>query len=109
MILIFPTIALVQVYHVMPIWIQQHVAPQVGNVHIPILWHHSMFSLSSVVIVPLLCRKRRQDRLVRRKKFFLAGNRESTLCSLDIGQQMQHAPDLTAYLFGLREPRIALA
>jgi hypothetical protein len=109
MIVIFPTIALVQLYNVMPIWIQQHVAPQVGNVQIPIPWYHSIFSLSGVVGVPLRCRKRRQDRLVRLKKFFLAGNRESTVCDLEIGQQMQHAPDLTAYLFGLREPRIALA
>jgi POT family proton-dependent oligopeptide transporter len=54
MISILPSIVVNQVYNVMPVWTQQHVAPQVGNLRIPVPWYQSIYALSSIVGVPLL-------------------------------------------------------
>ena len=37
-----------------PVWIQQHVALDVGGFRIPIPWYQSLNSLSSILVVPLL-------------------------------------------------------
>jgi proton-dependent oligopeptide transporter, POT family len=54
MITVFQSTAYYQVYNVMPIWIQQHVALDVGGFQIPIPWYQSVNSLASIVGVPLL-------------------------------------------------------
>jgi POT family proton-dependent oligopeptide transporter len=53
-ITIFQSTAYYQLFNVNPIWIQQHVALDVGSFRIPIPWYQSINSLSSVVAVPLL-------------------------------------------------------
>ena len=54
MITIFQSIAYYQLFNVMPVWIQQHVAPNLGSFRIPIPWYQSINSLFSVLGVPLL-------------------------------------------------------
>ena len=54
LISILPSIVVNQVYNVMPVWTQQHVAPQVGSLRIPVPWYQSIYALSSIVGVPLL-------------------------------------------------------
>ena len=53
-ITIFQSTATYQVFNVMPIWIQQYVAPDIGGFRIPIPWYQSLFSVSSILSVPLL-------------------------------------------------------
>jgi POT family proton-dependent oligopeptide transporter len=47
-------VAYSQIFNVNPIWIQQHVAPGVGGLRIPVPWYQSINSISSIVAVPLL-------------------------------------------------------
>ncbi len=54
MISILPSIVVNEVYNVMPVWTQQHVAPEVGNLRIPVPWYQSIYALFSIVGVPLL-------------------------------------------------------
>jgi len=51
---ILVSIASYQIYNVMPIWTQQHVAPNIGRLRIPVPWYQSIFALSSILAVPLL-------------------------------------------------------
>ena len=53
-ITIFQSIAYAQIFNVMPVWTQQHVAPTVGSFRIPIPWYQSSHALFSVLAVPLL-------------------------------------------------------
>jgi proton-dependent oligopeptide transporter, POT family len=53
-ITIFQSIAYTQIFNVNPIWIQQHVAPEVGGFQIPVPWYQAVNSVSSIVAVPLL-------------------------------------------------------
>ena len=53
-ITIFQTVAYSQVFNVSPIWIQQHVALEVGGFRIPVPWYQAMNAGSSIVFVPLL-------------------------------------------------------
>jgi POT family proton-dependent oligopeptide transporter len=53
-ITMFQSISYYQVYNVMPIWIQQHVALDVGSFRIPVPWYNSVDSFASIVGVPLL-------------------------------------------------------
>ncbi len=53
-ITIFHSTAYYQLYNVMPIWTQQHVAPNVGSFRIPIPWYQSINALFSILGVPLL-------------------------------------------------------
>ena len=53
-ITIFQSTAFYQVYNVMPIWTQQHVAPDIGGFTIPIPWYLSINAIFSVVGAPLL-------------------------------------------------------
>ena len=53
-ITIFQSIAYHQLYNVNPIWIQAHVALDIGSFRIPIPWYQSLNSLASIVGVPLL-------------------------------------------------------
>jgi POT family proton-dependent oligopeptide transporter len=53
-ITVFQSIAYFQIFNVMPVWIQQHVALNVGSLRIPIPWYQSVSSLASIVGVPLL-------------------------------------------------------
>src|SRR5438034_7527552 len=60
-ITIFQSTAFYQVFNVNPIWIQQHVALNLGGFRIPVPWFQSINSVSSVLCVPLvLCIWRRQ-------------------------------------------------
>ncbi len=54
LVTIFQSVAYYQLYNVMPVWIQQHVALDVGGFRIPIPWYQSINSLASIVGVPLL-------------------------------------------------------
>lgn len=51
-ITIFQSAASYQVYNVMPIWTEQHVALEVGGFRIPAPWYQSAWALSSIVAVP---------------------------------------------------------
>src|SRR6266513_2145243 len=53
-ITIFQSTAYYQIYNVMPVWIQQHVALDIRSFRIPIPWYQSLNSLASIVGVPLL-------------------------------------------------------
>ena len=53
-ITIFQSTAFYQLYNVLPIWIQQHVAPEIGGFRIPIPWYLSINSVFSIVGVPVL-------------------------------------------------------
>ncbi len=53
-ITIFQTVAYSQVFNVSPIWIQQHVALEVGGFRIPVPWYQAVNAVSSIVFVPLL-------------------------------------------------------
>jgi POT family proton-dependent oligopeptide transporter len=72
-ITMFQSTAYYQVYNVMPIWIQQHVALDVGSFRIPVPWYNSVDSFASIVGVPLLfwiwrrqaARRREPDELAK--------------------------------------------
>src|SRR5215204_3862992 len=51
---IFQSVAYSQIFNVSPIWIQQHVALDIGALRIPVPWYQSINSISSIVAVPLL-------------------------------------------------------
>jgi POT family proton-dependent oligopeptide transporter len=53
-ITIFQSTSYYQIFNVNPIWIQQHVALDVGGFRIPIPWYQSLNSLFSIVGVPLV-------------------------------------------------------
>jgi proton-dependent oligopeptide transporter, POT family len=53
-ITMFQSTAFYQIYNVMPIWIQQHVAPDIGGFRIPIPWYSSINSVFSILGVPVL-------------------------------------------------------
>lgn len=53
-ITIFQSIAYYQLANVLPIWMQDHVALQLGSVQVPIPWYQSIDPLSSILGVPLL-------------------------------------------------------
>ena len=53
-ITIFQSTAFYQVFNVNPIWIQQHVALDVGSFRIPVPWYQSINSVFSILGVPLL-------------------------------------------------------
>src|SRR5437868_1532861 len=54
MITVFVSVASYQIYNVMPIWTQQHVAPNIGSFRIPVPWYQSIYALSSILGVPFL-------------------------------------------------------
>src|SRR5712675_3566733 len=51
---LFQSITVNQIFNVMPIWIQEHVASGVAGFRVPIPWYQSLYSVSSVSSVPLL-------------------------------------------------------
>ncbi len=53
-ITVFQSITLNQIFNVMPIWIQDHVAADIGGFRMPIPWYESLYSVASVLSVPLL-------------------------------------------------------
>ena len=53
-ITIFQSTAFYQLFNVNPIWIQQHVALDVGSFRIPVPWFQSINSVFSILGVPLL-------------------------------------------------------
>jgi POT family proton-dependent oligopeptide transporter len=53
-ITVFQSISYYQLYNVNPIWIQQHVAADVGSFKIPVPWYQSLNSFASIVGVPLV-------------------------------------------------------
>jgi proton-dependent oligopeptide transporter, POT family len=53
-ITVFQSVAYYQLANVLPVWIQQHVALEVGRVSIPIPWYQSIDPLFSIAGVPLL-------------------------------------------------------
>ncbi len=53
-ITIFQSTAFYQVFNVSSIWIQQHVALDIGNFRIPVPWFQSINSVFSILGVPLL-------------------------------------------------------
>jgi POT family proton-dependent oligopeptide transporter len=53
-ITIFQSTAFYQLYNVLPVWIQQQVAPEIGGFRIPIPWYLSINSVFSIVGVPML-------------------------------------------------------
>jgi proton-dependent oligopeptide transporter, POT family len=71
-ITIFQSTAFYQVFNVNPIWIQQHVALDVGGFRIPVPWFQSINSVSSVLCVPLVFWIWRQQALRRREPDDLA-------------------------------------
>src|SRR5213076_3043336 len=53
-ITIFQSTAFLQIFNVNPIWIQQHVALNLGGFRIPVPWFQSINSIFSIVGVPLV-------------------------------------------------------
>ena len=53
-ITIFQSVAYYQVGNVLPVWIQEHVALDVGSLRIPIPWYQSIDPLFSILSVPML-------------------------------------------------------
>jgi len=53
-ITVFQSVAYYQLANALPVWIQQHVALEVGGLRIPIPWYQSVDSLFSILGVPLL-------------------------------------------------------
>jgi POT family proton-dependent oligopeptide transporter len=71
-ITIFQSTAFYQVFNVNPIWIQQHVALNLGSFRIPVPWFQSINSVFSIVCVPLVLWIWRQQALRRREPNELA-------------------------------------
>jgi POT family proton-dependent oligopeptide transporter len=53
-ITVFQSTAFYQIFNVNPIWIQQHVALDLGNFRIPVPWFQSINSVFSIIGVPLV-------------------------------------------------------
>ena len=53
-ITVFQSTSFYQIFNVMPIFIQQHVAPEIGGFKIPIPWYQSINAIFSIVCVPML-------------------------------------------------------
>src|SRR4029453_3408452 len=66
-ITIFQSTAFYQVFNVNAIWIQQHVALDIGGFRIPVPWFQSINSVSSVLCVPLVFWIWRRQALRRRE------------------------------------------
>jgi proton-dependent oligopeptide transporter, POT family len=71
-ITIFQSTAFYQVFNVNAIWIQQHVALDIGGFRIPVPWFQSINSVSSIVGVPLVFWIWRRQALRRREPDDLA-------------------------------------
>jgi len=71
-ITIFQSTSYYQLYNVNPIWIQQHVAADVGSFRIPVPWYQALNSLSSIVGVPVVFWIWRHQALRRREPDELA-------------------------------------
>jgi POT family proton-dependent oligopeptide transporter len=71
-ITIFQSTAFYQVFNVNPIWIQQHVALDVGSFRIPVPWYQSINSVFSILGVPLVFWIWRQQALRHREPDELA-------------------------------------
>src|SRR5437588_4225524 len=71
-ITIFQSTAFYQVFNVNSIWIQQHVALNLGNFRIPVPWFQSINSIFSIVGVPLVLWIWRRQALRRREPDDLA-------------------------------------
>lgn len=54
LITIFQSVAYLQVFNVAPIWIEQHVEPNIAGFRVPVPWYTAVNSLLSVLCVPLL-------------------------------------------------------
>jgi POT family proton-dependent oligopeptide transporter len=54
LITVFQSIAYYQLANVLPVWIQQHVALDVGSLSIPVPWYQSVDPLFSILSVPVL-------------------------------------------------------
>src|SRR5207302_328383 len=72
LITIFQSTSYYQIFNVNPIWIQQHVALDVGGFRIPIPWYQSINSVFSILGVPLLFWIWRRQALRRREPDDLA-------------------------------------
>jgi POT family proton-dependent oligopeptide transporter len=53
-ITVFQSTSFYQIFNVMPIFIQQHVAPEIGGLRVPIPWYQSINAIFSIVGVPIL-------------------------------------------------------
>jgi POT family proton-dependent oligopeptide transporter len=71
-ITIFQSTAFYQVFNVNAIWIQQHIALDIGGFRIPVPWFQSINSVSSIVGVPLVFWIWRRQALRRREPDDLA-------------------------------------
>ena len=71
-ITIFQSTSYYQLYNVNPIWIQQHVALDLGGFRIPVPWYQSTNSFFSILGVPLLFWIWRHQALLRREPNELA-------------------------------------
>ncbi len=54
LISVFQSVAFFQLFNVGPVWMQTHVAAQLGTLRIPIPWYQSANALTSMLTVPLL-------------------------------------------------------
>jgi len=69
---IFQSTSYLQIFNVNPIWIQQHVALDVGGFRIPVPWYQSIHSVFTILGVPLLFWIWRRQALRRREPDDLA-------------------------------------
>ena len=66
-ITVFQSISYYQLFNVNPVWIQEHVALDLGSFHLPVPWYQSINSLASIVGVPLVFWIWRRQALRRRE------------------------------------------
>ena len=66
-ITVFQSISYYQLFNVNPVWIQEHVALELGSFRLPVPWYQSINSLSSIVGVPLVFWIWRRQALRRRE------------------------------------------
>jgi proton-dependent oligopeptide transporter, POT family len=71
-ITVFQSTSYYQLFNVNPIWIQEHVALNLGGFQLPVPWYQSINSLSSIVGVPLVFWIWRRQALRRREPGDLA-------------------------------------
>src|SRR5712672_2532600 len=71
-ITIFQSTAFYQVFNANPIWIQQHVALDLGSFRIPVPWFQSINSIFSILCVPVVFWIWRHQALLRREPNELA-------------------------------------
>lgn len=101
LITIFQSVAYLQVFNVAPIWIEQHVEPNIAGFRVPVPWYTAVNSLLSVLCVPLL--------LWIWRRQAVRGREPDDLAKIATGAWLTVASNLilVVAIFGSSAPRIS--